>query len=71
MSYRTVGVNSVVVDCDVCRESLQDGDWVMQFATEAQADTAAVAAGWVQTVEETVCLRENLPHSRARTGQAA
>lgn len=72
MSYRIVGAESEwVVDCDICRKSLEDGDWVIRFATEAQADKAADAAGWVWTVNGTVCPRENLPHILARSGQAA
>lgn len=71
MSYRPVGEESeIVVDCDICRESLEDGDLVARFATTAEADEQADAAGWVQTVDGTVCPRENLPHHQARTGQA-
>ena len=72
MSYRTVGADQeLVVDCDICLESLEDGDWVSRFTTEAEAAEQADAAGWVETAVGTVCSRENLPHHRARTGQAA
>ena len=71
MSYRTVGEEQeLVVDCDICRESLENGDWVSRFATEAEAAEQADAAGWIETAEGTVCSRENAVHDLARYGQA-
>jgi hypothetical protein len=71
VSYRPVVAGLLVVDCDICRESLEDGDWVQRFTTQDDADNAAAAAGWTHTAEGTVCPRENLPHRQARSGQAA
>jgi hypothetical protein len=70
MSFRPV--TSFVVDCDVCAESLEDGDLVALFALTEEAEAEAVAAGWVQLAQGgTVCPREDVSHRLAREGQAA
>jgi hypothetical protein len=69
VSYRTL--TYLVVDCDVCPASLENGDWVALFATEAEAAEQADAGGWVQTAAGMVCPRENVTHRLARGTEAA
>lgn len=64
MSFRPV---AFVVDCDVCAESLEDGDVVIRFASKAAAAKEAEAAGWVlDAAGGMVCARDNEPHREAR-----
>jgi hypothetical protein len=68
MSYRPV--TSFVVDCDICLRSLENGDHVALYATQAEADEQADAAGWTTTDTGTVCPREDVSHRLARLAQA-
>ncbi|MFZ3473150.1 hypothetical protein ACODT3_10550 [Streptomyces sp. 4.24] len=64
MSFRPV---AFVVDCDVCAESLEDGDLIARFATQAAAAKEAEAAGWVRDAGGgMVCARDNELHREAR-----
>ncbi|MFB6805406.1 hypothetical protein [Streptomyces sp. NPDC056387] len=59
-------MTSFVVDCDICLRSLETGDHVALFATQAEADEQADAAGWTQTGVGMACPREDISHRLAR-----
>ena len=56
-----------IVDCDVCPDSLENGDTVWHFKTEAEALKWAEEEGWTDLGDgRHACTRSNPAHDDAR-----
>lgn len=64
MTVRAVATG-FVLDCDVCPESLEDGDLAIVLPTPDQITRAGTDAGWTALADgRHVCTRENTAHTQ-------
>ncbi|MFE4671045.1 hypothetical protein ACWGNN_00620 [Streptomyces sp. NPDC055817] len=72
MSVRRLDSGLLVVDCDVCPESLDNADWVMHFDTAERANTVALDNGWTALPNgRHACINETPAHHQARAEATA
>jgi hypothetical protein len=65
-------VVACVIDCDLCGESLEDGDTVIRFDSHDEGHQAAIDSGWTDLGNgRHACTRTNQAHDSARAGLLA
>lgn len=64
-------VAAIVIDCDVCGESLEDGDSVIRYDSRDEGHRAAIDSGWADLGNgQHACTRTNEAHDTARQAVA-